>query len=98
MQISYKNKKIEKICTDTSYARKKYGLDMAIKIHQRVNEIKASDNVENMIKYRIGRCHELKGDRSGDYAVDLVQPYRLTFSVERNEVMIALIKEIIDYH
>lgn len=71
---------------------------MAIKIHQRVNEIKASDNVENMIKYRIGRCHELKGDRSGDYAVDLVQPYRLTFSVERNEVMIALIKEIIDYH
>lgn len=98
MQISYKNKKIEKICTDTSYARKKHGLDMAIKIHERVNEIKASDNVENMIKYGIGRCHELKGDRSGDYAVDLVQPYRLTFSVERNEVMIALIKEIIDYH
>lgn len=98
MQISYKNKKIEKICTDTSYARKKHGLDMAIKIQQRVNEIKASDNVENMIKYGIGRCHELKGDRSGDYAVDLVQPYRLTFSVERNEVMIALIKEIIDYH
>lgn len=98
LQISYKNKKIEKICTDTSYARKKHGIDMAKKIHQRINEIQASDDVETMLKYGIGRCHELKADRSGEYAVDLVHPYRLIFSVKENEIVIALIKEIIDYH
>lgn len=98
LQISYKNKKIERICTDTSYARKKHGIDMAKKIHQRINEIKASNDVENMLRYGIGRCHELKGDKSGEYAVDLVHPYRLIFSVKRNEIVIALIKEIIDYH
>lgn len=98
LQISFKNKKIEKICTDTSYARKKHGIDMANKIHQRINEIKASNDVENMLKFGIGRCHELKGDRSREYSVDLVHPYRLIFSVKRNEIQIALIKEIIDYH
>lgn len=98
MQISYKNKRIEKICTDTSFARKKHGLEMAIKIHQRINEIKASYDVESMLKFGIGRCHELKGDRSGEYSVDLVHPYRLIFSVEKNEIVIALIKEIVDYH
>lgn len=77
---------------------KKHGLEMAKKIHQRINEIKSVEDVETMIKYGIGRCHELKGDRQGEYAVDLVHPYRLIFSLKENKIVIALIKEIIDYH
>lgn len=37
------------MCTIASEAEKKYGSEMAEKIHQRIDEIDASDTVEEMI-------------------------------------------------
>lgn len=98
MQITYKNKKIEKICTNASEAVKKHGSEMAEKIHQRIDEISAVDSVEDMIQYRIGRCHLLNGNRIGQYAVDLIHPYRLVFEKRGKQIQIANIMEIVDYH
>lgn len=98
MDITYKNNKIKKICTNAKTAEKTYGSDMADKIHQRIDEIKAADTVEMMIKFRIGRCHALTQNRKGQYAVDLVQPYRLVFEKNGDEIQIAHILEIVDYH
>lgn len=98
MEVSYKNKKLENVCQDFGQAKKKYGINMAIKIHQRIDEIRAAETIEIMIKFRIGRCHELEGNRKGQYAVDLVHPYRMVFEVVNGEVYIANIIEIIDYH
>ena len=36
MEITYKNNKIKKICTDTKAAEKKYGTKMAEKIDMRI--------------------------------------------------------------
>ena len=71
---------------------------MANKIDQRIGEITASDTVEFMIQFRIGRCHSLHNNRKGQYAVDLVHPYRLVFEINGNEIQIANIMEIVDYH
>ena len=98
MVITYKNKRIEKVCTDAKTAEKTYGQDMADKIHQRVDEINAADTVELMIQFRIGRCHPLSQNRKGQYAVDLVHPYRLVFDKKGGEIQIANILEIVDYH
>ena len=98
MVITYKNKRIEKVCTDAKTAEKTYGQDMADKIHQRVDEINAADTVELMIQFRIGRCHPLSQNRKGQYAVDLVHPYRLVFEKKGGEIQIANILEIVDYH
>lgn len=98
MHITYKNKKLEKICTNATAAQKAYGSQMADKIHQRIGEIGSFDSVEIMLKYHIGRCHSLDGDRAGQYAVDLVQPYRLVFEKKGDEIQIANILEIVDYH
>lgn len=65
MEITYKNKKIQRICTDASAAEKNYGIRMAEKISQRINEISAADTVEMMIQFRIGRCHPLVNNRKG---------------------------------
>ena len=72
MDITYKNRKIEKICTDARTAVKTYGREMADKIHMRIDEIAAADTVEMMIQFHIGRCHSLSQNRNGQYAVDLV--------------------------
>ena len=45
MKITYKNKKIEKVCTIADEAERRYGPRMAEKIHQRIDEIDASDTV-----------------------------------------------------
>lgn len=60
MEITYKNNKMKRVCTNAAFAERTYGNDMAEKIHMRVDEITAAENVEEMIRFRIGRCHQLK--------------------------------------
>ena len=98
MDITYKNNKIKKVCTDAKTAERTYGREMADKIHQRIDEIDASDTVEMLIQYHIGRCHSLTQNRKGQYAMDLVHPYRLVFEKKGNEIQVANILEIVDYH
>lgn len=98
MQIDYRTRKLEKVCTVAHEAEKQYGSEMAERIQQRIDEISSAISVEMMIQFRIGRCHLLKGNRKNQYAVDLVQPYRLVFEKRENEIQIAYITEIVDYH
>ena len=51
-----------------------------------------------MVQFHIGRCHPLKGNRKVQYAMDLVHPYRLVFEKIGNEIQIANVMEIVDYH
>ena len=81
MDIDFRNRELEKICTDFSHAEKKFGSDMAWKIHQRIGEIQSASSVQVLISGHVGRCHALTGDRSGQYAMDLKQPNRLLFVV-----------------
>ena len=75
-----------------------YGENIAQKLYQRLNEIRAAESVEFMIQHHIGRCHPLEGNRNGQYSVDLAQPYRLIFTVRDEKVQIAKIIKITDYH
>ena len=98
MDITYKNNKIKKVCTDAKTAERSYGREMADKIHQRMDEISAADTVEMMIQFHIGRYHLLTQNRKVQCAVDLVHPYRLVFEKNGAEIQIAIILEIVDYH
>ena len=51
MNIEYKNAQIRKVCTDANAAIKKYGTRMADVLHQRIDQITASENVEMLIRY-----------------------------------------------
>jgi len=98
LEVQYKNRGLEKVCTDAHEAEKKHGAKMAEIIHQRIDEIAASPSVEMLVQYRIGRCHSLKGDRKNQYAMDLINPYRLVFEKRGFEIEIVRILEIVDYH
>ncbi len=98
MDITYKDKKIKNICMDAKVADRTYGIEMSEKIYMRLDQIRAADTVEEMIQYHIGRCHPLSNNRKGQYAVDLVHPYRLVFEKHGDVVQIAHIMEIVDYH
>lgn len=98
MEVTFKNSKIRKICTDPKIAIKKYNELMAGIITQRIFELKASETIEDLLNSKIGRCHSLKGNRKGQYAMDLIHPQRLIFTVHKKEIQIAKIIEIVDYH
>jgi proteic killer suppression protein len=49
LDITYKNNKIRKVCTDAKTAERTCGREMAEKMHQRIDEIIAADTVEMMI-------------------------------------------------
>lgn len=98
LQIEYNNRALEKVCTDAQEARKKYGQKMAEKIQQRIGEISAAPSVETLVQFKIGRCHALGGNRNGQYAMDLVHPYRLVFKKNGTDIQIVKILEIVDYH
>lgn len=98
MQIQYKDRKIEEICTVPKVAKRKYGTGMAIKIQQRIWQLMSVYSVEDLFQPHYGRCHRLTGNRAGQYAMDLEQPYRLIFVRIDDKIQIVEVQEIVDYH
>lgn len=103
MHITYKTKSLEKECLDISKATRSYGINCARILHRRIREIKASESIEEMINYKIGRCHALKGNYDGKYALDLEHPFRLIFERIKSsdticDIQIVLLLEVKDYH
>jgi proteic killer suppression protein len=98
LKVTYRNKTIMKVCTNYSYAVKTYGPRMAELIHLRIDQLESADSLETMVKYSIGRCHPLTGNRKGQYALDLVHPYRIIANQDKTDLQIVQIIEITDYH
>lgn len=85
MQVSYKNKRIEKQCTNLREAKKAYSEKVAIKLLKRVHFLMAAENLESVINYPIHHFHDLKGNREGLYAIDVDGrrgSYRLLLSID----------------
>ena len=71
---------------------------MAALIHLRIKQIKSASSIDELLKFSIGRCHPLVGNRKGTYAMDLEHPYRLVFEKVDDEFHVVQILEIKDYH
>lgn len=91
--------------------RKKYGDKMARVIQNRLAGLRNAPNLSTVPTNKPERRHLLKGQRAGQYAVDLVHPYRLVFKpahapvpkrpdggVDTGRVTAITIIEVVDYH
>mgnify|MGYP001810691420 CR=1 FL=1 len=76
MEISFKDKKLKELCEQESAAQRELGKNMARKLKARLADLIAAANVSEL---QAGRPHPLKGDRVGQFALDLVHPQRLLF-------------------
>jgi len=77
MIIYFRTRKLQKICNASNEAHKKLGPKMAIKLQQRLMELKAATSLEDISRVPPPRCHQLDGDRAGQLSIDLVHPHRL---------------------
>ena len=89
MDITFKNKKMEKTFNEGAQLNKIHGSLRAKKIRIRMQELRAAETLMDFWppKSPPGRCHELiEGKRSGQLSVDLDHPYRLIFIPDHDPV------------
>ena len=78
LDITFDTQRLQKLCSSKDGLTRRYGDAVAKKVMLRLTQLDAVDRLEDM-RQLPGRCHELKGDRHGELAVDLHQSYRLIF-------------------
>ena len=86
MEIWFKKAGIQKLCSQKAVAQKKLGAKTALKLQQRMMELKAAETLTDISRLPPARCHELKGNRKGQLSVDLEHPYRLLFVPADNPI------------
>ena len=83
MEITFKDNKLRKLCEVQKEAQKKLGAKCARKLRSRLADLIAAETVTELVA---GRPHPLKGDRAGEFALDLEGGKRLVFESANNPV------------
>lgn len=110
MDVEFANRGLQKACNSANNMKREWGAQMAKKLQQRLSELAAAGVLEDMRKMP-GHCHELKADRKGQLALNLVRLKRLVFSPDHkptptkpdggldwSKVSKIIILEVVDYH
>ncbi|MBT3178366.1 MAG: killer suppression protein [Desulfobacula sp.] len=79
MDIFFRTKKLQKICSTRKVAIKELGANGGSKLMQRMAELNAANSLEDISHLPPHRLHELTGERKGQFSVDLKHPFRLLF-------------------
>lgn len=111
MDIAFRTGKLEKTFNSERELRKQYGERMAEKLKARLAVLKNARTLADVPSSPPDRRHPLRGEREGQYAVDLVHPRRLVFApnhepvpkrsdggIALNRITAITIIEVVDYH
>ena len=79
MDIIFATSRIARLCNDSHEAEKRWTQERARLIRKRLDELADADDLSVVRFLPQARCHELKGDRKGQLAVDLDGLWRLIF-------------------
>lgn len=71
IDIKYRRKKDERICTDFRRAKKEVGDKVADKLHSLINFIESAENLIDIKNVPTYQLHPLEGKRKGQFAIDL---------------------------
>ena len=111
MDIAFRTRKLERIFNSAAALQKAYGARMARMIMTRLAVLEEAANLASVPTTPPDRSHLLRGDRAGQFAVDLVHPHRLVFEpnhellpraedggIDAGQVTAIVIVEVTDYH
>lgn len=98
LEIKFRTKKLEKCYLDHQQSFTQYGKEVGRKYIQRINIIKEAISIHELKGLPGLRCHPLKGDRKGQWAVKLTNRYRLIFTLEGERLEIAHIEEVSNHY
>lgn len=85
MNITFADRKLNKIANDDRKMVKELGKLRAGKLRERLVQLRIATSLED-VRHLPGNYHELVGDRKGQWACDLDQPYRLIFTPHEDPI------------
>lgn len=85
MDMSFRNRRLERVASDPRKCRKELGQIRATLFMRRLADLYAARTLED-VRHLPGNYHELTADRKGQWACDLDQPYRLVFEPHESPV------------
>ena len=85
MNISFSSRKLEKLANDYKKCQMEMGQVRAKIFNKRLGDISNAHSLEDL-RYLPGHYHELTGNRKGQWACDLDQPYRMVFEPHENPI------------
>ena len=94
MEITFRTRQLERCYLNSQLAVRTFGTVVARKYIERVNILKIAHSIEDVKKLPGLRCHQLVGDRAGQWAVNLTGFYRLIFTLEGERLEMARIEEV----
>ena len=108
LRVRFRSFRFGALCTNQKELVRKYGPLVAEKVEVRLSQLSSVANLEEM-RYLPGRCHELKGARSGELSITLYGGFRLvllpgnpdtreTAGLDWSSVTEVIVTEIEDYH
>jgi len=110
IEILFRSRKMEKACGSERESKRMWGKSSSL-VRQRVAELAAAETLAEMMLLPAARCHPLKGDRAGQFAVDLRHPHRLVFEpvnnplprkedggIDLEKISTIYVLEVVDYH
>lgn len=111
MEIQFRTARMQRACSSERESNRQWGPQNARRIRQRLAELHAADNLADIGTLPAARLHLLRGDRVGQFAVDVVHPFRLIFEpmhdplprkadggIDLSKVTRIRILEMTDYH
>lgn len=108
MKINFGNKKVRNLCERQDTAKKELEVACARKLRSRLSDLEAAGCITDLVA---GNPHPLKGNRTGQFALDLTGGLRLVFTpdhspcpirsdggIDWSQVINVCIEYIGDYH
>lgn len=94
MEVRFKTKKLERCYLESKQAIREFGNDIGRLYILRINIVKNTKSIDDLVKLPRLHCHPLKGARKGQWAVNLNRFYRLIFTLEGESLEVARIEEV----
>jgi plasmid maintenance system killer protein len=110
VEIFFRSARLHRVCNSEALLLRTFGRDNGRRIRRRLAVLEAAGSLADVPPTPPERCHALKGDLRGCFAVDVLQPFRIVFSaadvlgrvlaarVAAYRVTSILVIDIRDYH
>lgn len=94
MQVLFRTNKLEKCFLDSKTAFRTFGQEVGERYIQRIQIMQATPDLRLLMLLPRLRCHALKGDRAGEWAINLTGQIRLIFTIVNQELTVVQIEEV----
>lgn len=94
LTVTFRTKQLERCYVEHKAAVRAFGQDVARRYIERINIIRCTASLEELMRLSVLRCHPLTGDRAGSYAIKLTGFMRLIFSLDGESLTVVRIEEV----